>query len=246
MKDTPNRWDSINSRANRPVSPTTVRSYYTGLQALFTWAIREGLIEVNPIATVNKPKLPHRTVKGLQPEVMERLLKSINGHSTRQLRNKAILYVFLDTGLRLSELANLRLSDIDLKRGILKTIGKGNKERFARIGVKTQKALWNYMAQREGQSDHVWVNDSEGQLASSTIAQMIRHLGERNGILLSPHKLRHSFAISFLRNSANSFELQLASGHKTLEMTRRYTQALGFDDVFKRHVTASPVDRVQR
>ena len=68
---------------------------------------------------------------------------------------------------------------------------------------------------------------------------------ERNvGISLSPHKLRHSFAISFLRNGANPFELQIALGHSTLEMTRRYTQALGFEDVFKRHAAASPVDRL--
>jgi len=61
-----------------------------------------------------------------------------------------------------------------------------------------------------------------------------------------PHKLRHSFAISFLRNGANPFELQIALGHTTLEMTRRYTQALGFEDVFKRHIMASPVDRLVR
>jgi len=65
-----------------------------------------------------------------------------------------------------------------------------------------------------------------------------------NGIRLSPHKLRHSFAISFLRNGANPFELQIALGHTTLEMTRRYTQALGFEDVFKRHIVASPVDNM--
>ena len=75
---------------------------------------------------------------------------------------------------------------------------------------------------------------------------MIRNLGKRYGLTLSPHKLRHSFAISFLRNGANPFELQIVLGHSTLEMTRRYTQALGFEDVFKRHVIASPVDRLVR
>ena len=68
----------------------------------------------------------------------------------------------------------------------------------------------------------------------------------RLNIPMSPHKLRHSFAISFLRNGANPFELQIALGHSTFGMTRRYTQALGFDDVFKRHVLASPVDRAIR
>ena len=70
------------------------------------------------------------------------------------------------------------------------------------------------------------------------IAQMARNLGKSLNLSLSPHKLRHSFVISFLRNGANPFELQMALGHSTLEMTRRYTQALGFDDVFKRHITA--------
>ena len=75
---------------------------------------------------------------------------------------------------------------------------------------------------------------------------MIRNLGRSHGIRLSPHKLRHSFAISFLRNGANPFELQMALGHSTLEMTRRYTQSLGFEDVFKRHVMAPSVDRLVR
>ena len=83
-------------------------------------------------------------------------------------------------------------------------------------------------------------------MAADSIAQMIRKLGKRLGMRLSPHKLRHSFAISFLRNGANPFELQIALGHTTLEMTRRYTQALGFDDVYKRHVMASPVDRLMK
>ena len=82
------------------------------------------------------------------------------------------------------------------------------------------------------------------KMAIDSIAQMIRKLGKLHGIQLSPHKLRHSFAISFLRNGANPFELQIALGHTTLEMTRRYTQALGFDDVFKRHVLASPIDNL--
>jgi site-specific recombinase XerD len=244
VKDTENRWDSSNARANRLVSLTTVKSYYVGLSALFNWAMREELIETNPVTTVRKPKLPHKTVKGLEAEVLHRLLGSINGKGLSDLRNKAMFLIFLDTGLRLSELANLTMSDIDIKRGIIKTVGKGNKERFVRIGIKTQKALWNYLAHRPVNTDYVWLGKGNNKMATDSIAQMIRNLGKKNGMRLSPHKLRHSFAISFLRNGANPFELQIALGHTTLEMTRRYTQALGFDDVFKRHVVASPVDRL--
>lgn len=244
LKDTTNRWDTNNARANRPVSPVTVKSYYIGLSALFTWAMGEGLIEHNPMANVKKPKLPNRTVKGLDTEVVRKLMDEVNGRDVSSLRNKAMLYMFLDTGLRLSELTGLMLGDIDFKNGIIKTIGKGNKERCARIGVKTQKALWNYLAIRPVDTEHVWQGKANGKMTKDGIAQMVRKLGKRLNMKLSPHKVRHSFAISFLRNGANPFELQIALGHTTLEMTRRYTQALGFDDVYKRHMVASPVDRL--
>ena len=102
----------------------------------------------------------------------------------------------------------------------------------------------NYLAHRPVEEDNVWLGKGYGKMTADGIAQMIRNLGIGLGIRLSPHRLRHSFAISFLRNGANPFELQIALGHTTLEMTRRYTQALGFEDVFKRHVMASPVDRL--
>ncbi len=246
VKDTENRWDSTNARANRMVSPTTVKSYYISLSALFTWALEEQLITSNPMATVKKPKLPNKSVKGCETETIKILLNAFNGRSFNDLRNKAMLLMFLDTGLRLSELAGLTLSDINIEKGIIKIIGKGNKERYARIGVKTQKALWNYLAHRPVEKEYVWLGKGYCKMTVDGIALVIRNLGKRLGIRLSPHKLRHSFAISFLRNGANPFELQIALGHTTLEMTRRYTQALGFDDVFKRHVLASPVDRLVR
>ena len=217
LKDSPNRWDSTNKRANRPVCPYTVDRYYTGLSALFRWALSEGMIDTNPMATIKKPRFQRKIIKGLEPEICHKLLGSFNGKSLSDYRNKAIVFMFLDTGLRLSELANLQLSDINIERGIIKVVGKGNKERLVRIGLKTQKALWNYLARRSSDIEHIWLGNDDESLAANGIAQMIRNLGKRLGIQLSPHKLRHSFAISFLRNGANPFELQMALGHSTLE-----------------------------
>ncbi len=202
------------------------------------------MIETNPMVTIKKPRVQRKIIKGLESEICHKLLGLFNGKSLGDYRNKAILYMFLDTGLRLSELANLQLSDINVERGTIKVVGKGNKERLVRIGLKTQKALWSYLARRNNNMDYVWIGKDNNQTAADSIAQMVRKLGKRLDITLSPYKLRHSFAISFLGNGANPFELQLALGHTTLEMTRRYTQALGFDDVFKWHVIASPVDRL--
>ena len=246
LKESTSRWDSKNTRANRPVCAYTVDRYYTGLSALFRWALDEGMIDTNPMATIRKPRFQRKIIKGLEPDICHKFLGSFNGKSLDSYRNKAIVYMFLDTGLRLSELTGLKMSDINMEQGIIKVVGKGDKERLVRIGIKTQKALWNYLAHRPVDVDHVWLGRDNAPFTVDGIAQMIRNLGKGQGIRLSPHKLRHSFAISFLRNGANPFELQIALGHSTLEMTRRYTQALGFEDVFKRHVLASPVDRLAK
>lgn len=78
--------------------------------------------------------------------------------------------MFLDTGLRLSELANLRISDINVEKGIIRVIGKGNKERLVRIGLKTQKALWNYLARRDSDLDYVWIGRDNAPFTVDGIA----------------------------------------------------------------------------
>jgi site-specific recombinase XerD len=149
VKDSENRWDSTNTRANRKVCPYTVERYFTGLSALFRWSMEEGLIEANPMQTIKKPKVPRKIVKGLEADKIHTLLSSFTCNSITDYRNKAILFVFLDTGLRLAELSNMKLSDIAIEKGIIKVMGKGNKERLVRVGLKTQKALWTYLASRQ-------------------------------------------------------------------------------------------------
>ncbi len=172
------------------------------------------------------------------------MIDVVKGDSQESARNKAIILILLDCGIRVSELANLKIVDVDMKRGVIIVMGKGSKQRLARLGLKTQKALWKYMLLRENSSHWLWLNQRGERLTANGIQQMVRKLGRKLGIPLHPHLLRHTFAISFLRNGANTFECQYALGHSSLEMTRRYCQALSFDDVFKRHQLASPVDNV--
>lgn len=113
------------------------------------------MIETNPMATMKKPRFQRKIIKGLEPDICHKLLGSFNGKGLDNYRNKAIVYMFLDTGLRLSELANLKTSDINMEQGIIKVTGKGDKERLVRIGIKTQKALWNYLAHRPVEVDYV-------------------------------------------------------------------------------------------
>jgi site-specific recombinase XerD len=220
-----------------------VERYKVALQSFYHWLLEEDFIESNPMAKVKVAKPDKKLVQSLSPEQMYKLLNSFTGRGTEDYRNKAIIMVLLDTGLRASELSGLKLGDVDIKSGIIKVLGKGRRERLARIGLKTQKALWHYLIRRGDNScDYLWLNQRGERLTRYGTEQMLHKLGEKLGFRLYPHLLRHSFAINFLRNGANTFEVQYALGHSSLEMTRRYCSSLSFEDVYKRHQLASPVD----
>ena len=221
---------------------STVNRYLISLKAFFRWAVEEGLIDENPTARIKLGKPQQKIVKGLHPDKMKELLNGLSDKTLEGIRNKAIVLVLLDCGLRVSELVNLKLEDADISHGVLTVMGNGSKQRLARMGLKTQKALWRYLMLRKSSLTWLWINECGERLTTSGIQQMVRKLGRKLGIRLYPHLLRHTFAISFLRNGANTFECQYALGHSSLAMTRHYTQALGFEDVFKKHQMASPVD----
>jgi len=215
------------------------------VKAFFNWVFGEGFIIYNPTIGVRVGGVLKKVVRGLSEQELKRLLAEVQDCSSLlKIRNKAIVYILVDCGLRIYELVNLQLSDVDLQRGVLRIKGKGSKERLVRMGLQTQKALWDYMALRGSDIQWLWVNKAGKKEDVSGVQQWLRKLGKRIGIRLYPHLLRHTFAISFLRNGGNVFALQSALGHSSLEMTRRYCQALGFEDVFKEHEMASPVDNL--
>lgn len=173
------------------------------------------------------------------------MLVVLDDDGFRGIRNKAIILAFLDTGLRLSELAAVQINDIDFDNGIIKVMGKGRKERFVRVGKETQKAILRYLLQRKDKLPSLWVTDHGEPVKSRGIQSLIKRLGKRAGITdarCSPHTFRHSFAIFALRNGIGEFSLQLLLGHSTLQMTRRYVQSLGTRDAIAAHEKASPVD----
>jgi len=231
---------------NYHLSLATVERYKVALQSFYHWLLDEGFVEFNPMSKVKIAKPDRKLVQSLSPQQMSQLLSSFDGRGIEDYRNKAIVMVLLDTGLRCSELTNLKLQDVDTKRGIIKVMGKGRRERLARVGLKTQKALWHYVVRRGDSScDYLWLNQRGERLTRYGTEQMLCKLGRKLGFRLYPHLLRHSFAITFLRNGANTFEVQYALGHSSLEMTRRYCSSLSFDDVYNRHQFASPIDNLK-
>ena len=242
-----NRWGRNSPKTRQPASQTTANDYYRSLHSFFNWLERESLIKENPFANLRPPKVERKVIQALTPAEVERLLNAGSGKSPVNVRNRAILCIFLDTGLRVSELASLNMYDIDMNTGsIVVRHGKGGKQRVVHIGSKAQKALWKYITlYRKSNNDSLFINRNGEPLDAVGIRILIKRLGIKAKVKVSPHKLRHTFAISYLRAGGDVFSLQYLLGHSTLQMTQRYLQSLNADDAIEAHRKFSPLDRLQ-
>jgi len=163
-----------------------------------------------------------------------------------------IILTLLDTGLRVNELINLKIDNVWLEEGIIKVLGKGNKERLVPVGKQIRRLLWRYITHYRPEParpnlDNLFLTRDGRSLTKNRVDSMMKHYGERarlSGIRCSPHTLRHTFAVTYLRNGGDVFSLQRILGHSSLEMTRRYCE-LADVDIEKAHALASPVDNLK-
>jgi site-specific recombinase XerD len=240
------RWNSTSPTAKKLVNGTTVNTYFRRLRTFFGWLKREGLVSANPFENLKTPKLENKIIQSLTPAEIERLFKVCAGKSILDVRNRTIISILLDTGLRISELTNLDVEDVDLDSGsILVRHGKGGKQRTVHIGNVAQKLLWKYISvYRTGEQTRLFLNRSNEPLDLNGMKILIRRLGIKAKIRLHPHMLRHTFAITFLRNGGDVFSLKFLLGHSTLSMTEKYLRSLNDIDAAKAHHKFSPLDNL--
>lgn len=221
-------------------SPSTIHGAYRSIRAFFNFLEREEILQENPITKVRPPKMPRILVKPLSETEMKAILKAATSP-----RDQAIVIVMLDTGLRASEVTGLRLEDIDSQAGRAKIMGKGAKERFVPLGFKARRALLKYISRYRPATTHgeVFLTRQGNPMRRNSLTLLFRRLSKRAGISCSPHKLRHTFAVVYLRNGGDIFTLQSILGHSSLEMVRRYAY-LADGDVQRVHERASPMDRL--
>jgi integrase/recombinase XerD len=229
------------------------------LSALWTWAANEGYVEKNILCTIPPPRVVAPVIETFTQDDIKALLKACDkGHTwkTRDTsserptadRDRAIVMTLLDSGIRASELCDMKITDVNLTTGSIKVIGKGSKERIVQVGRRTSQTLWKYLtprldSARNGDTVFVvsWPYDPH-PMDRHVLDTLLRRIGARAGVSkVYPHKFRHTFAINYLRNGGDLFTLQELLGHADLEMVKRYARIAQIDCA-NAHRQASPVD----
>jgi len=261
LEYTPRR---ITGKNEEKLSSKTIRNIYITLKAFFHWASDEFQIN-NPMQSIPAPKFSEPPVEPLSKEDIDALLKACDYCEEAKTkdrrkfamrrptvkRDKALILVLLDTGLRASELCALKIGDLDTKTGKItvkhgaKGGAKGSKGRTVYLGKATRRCVWRYLVDREDGEDEtapLFVSKSNHPLNKDALRQLINALGTKAGVKKCyPHRFRHTFAITYLRSGGDVFTLQMLLGHGSLDMVKRYARIAEID-VENVHRKASPVD----
>jgi integrase/recombinase XerD len=220
------------------------------VRSFSTWAYEEGYLEENVMRRLKLPKLPKTYPEPLSEDDIHRVLEAALNSTHEQLRNFSIMMMFLDTGIRLDELVNMRLSKIDFAIGEMTILGKGSKERKVPIGTQAKKALIDYLTKERPEpinpldSDRVYLTSDGYPLTHDAVEKLFQRLKKAAKVSkLHPHVCRHTFSVRYLVNGGDAFSLQKILGHTSLEMTRRYVN-LAEGDVKDKHRQFSPMDNL--
>jgi site-specific recombinase XerD len=229
----------------------TVNCYLRAVRAFWGWLIAEEIIDVNPFDKVKVPRAPKKLIQPFDWEQVRSLLGAVDPGTPEGFRDQALMMTFLDTGMRASELTDLRLEDANVPQRYLKVRGKGGRERFVPIGALVQKNLIRYIGQYRPSPchpfvDNVFLTRSGAPLTVNRVEAIVEKYAAKaglTGVRASPHTFRHTFAIFYLRNGGDVFTLQRILGHETLDMVRNYVN-LARHDIQEAHLRYSPADRM--
>jgi integrase/recombinase XerD len=212
----------------------SIRSCARNLSALkmfFRFLVSEGKIEGSPARLLGTPKLPRKLPAVLTRDEVDMLLSQPDPSNQRGQRDKAMLELLYATGLRVSELVGLQISNINLEAGFVRMVGKGSKERMVPMGTKALEVIKGYLSEARGKllksksSSYLFLNSRGAGLTRQGFWKIIKKYGKKAGIRkeITPHKLRHSFASHLLEGGADLRSVQVMLGHADISTTQIYT-----------------------
>ena len=213
------------------VGPTSQARILSGVRSFYRFLLLDGYIENDPTELLESPRLGEHLPEVLSTKEVDQLEASIDLSKKEGQRNLAIIEVLFSCGLRVSELVNLKLSDLYLQEGYIRVVGKGNKERLVPVSEKAIRELGNWFYDRNemvikpGEQDYVFLNRRGAHLTRTMILIMIKRQAVEAGIkkTISPHTLRHSFATALLEGGADLRAIQSMLGHEDIGTTEIYT-----------------------
>ena len=224
----------------KALKSSTVNRKISSLKSFYLFLIKKKIISSSPLSEIITPKKDHHLPSSMSEDEVERLLRSPNIELDLENRDKAMIEMLYATGMRISELINLKITDIDLERSVLKVLGKGSKERLIPFGEKALDSLNSYLAKRKKSlAKEVFISNRGKKMTRTGFWQRIKIYLSREGLKdsISPHTLRHAFATHLLNRGADLRSVQLLLGHSDLSTTQIYThiakQRLG--EVLKKH-----------
>lgn len=215
----------------REVNPRSQSRIISGLRGFFNFLVFEDYRKQNPLDLVESPKIGRKLPDTLSTEEIDLLIAAIDLSKPEGERNRAILETLYGCGLRVSELIELRLSDLFFDEGFIKVTGKGNKQRFVPIADETKKYIELYRRHirshleiQKGHEDTLFLNRRGKKLTRAMIFTIIRRLCDAAGLnkKVSPHTFRHSFATHLLENGADLRAIQQMLGHESITTTEIY------------------------
>ena len=226
----------------------TVARHLVTLRSFFRFAQINERIAEDPTINLESPKIRRSLPGYLRLEEVERLLQQPDANNALGLRDRAMLEVLYSTGLRVSELTSLRVSDLDAKVGCVRCIGKGDKERIVPVGRKALGAVEKYLRHgrpellktgKAGPSPYLFVNRRGVKISRVGVWKLLSTYGRRAGlrVSLTPHMLRHSFATHLLEGGADLRSVQLMLGHSDISTTQIYTHVVEerLKQIYKAH-----------
>lgn len=213
------------------ITPRSQARVLSGVRSFFRFLVLDGVVESDPTELLEWPSLPEHLPVVLTLEEIDRIEDSIDLSKAEGARNRAIIEVLFSCGLRVSELVNMKLSDLYLEDRVLLVRGKGNKERLVPVSNKAIADLkrWffdrNLMKIKPGKDDYVFLNRRGAHLTRTMILIMVKRQAEEAGIkkTISPHTFRHSFATALLQGGADLRSIQAMLGHEKIDTTLVYT-----------------------
>jgi len=215
----------------KTVSPRTQARVISGLKGFFTYLVFEDYRDDNPMDLIETPKIGRKLPDTLSVEEINDLINAIDLSKPEGERNRAILETLYGCGLRVSELINLKLSDLYFDEDFIKVTGKGDKQRFVPISRINQKYINIYWKEvrvhlpiQKEHEDFVFLNRRGKQLTRAMIFTIVKRLAEQIGLKknISPHTFRHSFATHLLENGADLRAIQQMLGHESITTTEVY------------------------